>query len=87
VRFVVPLQGRRFIVLDDWIGGRSAFEIHTLLKAAADAREVKFGLLSSSARDSTVWAAWLAGFFLFLTKPVDPAEFGEFSRRIRLGEC
>jgi len=82
-----PLQGRQFIVLDDSIGGRSAFELHLLLRATPEAKEIKFGLLSSCAHDDTVRAAWLAGFDLFLTKPVDPAEFGEFSRRIRLKEC
>jgi RNA polymerase sigma-70 factor, ECF subfamily len=82
-----PLRGRQFIVMDDSIGGRSAFELHLLLRATPEAKEIKFGLLSSCAEDDTVRAAWLAGFDLFLTKPVDPAEFGEFSRRIRLKEC
>jgi RNA polymerase sigma-70 factor (ECF subfamily) len=82
-----PLQGRRFIVLDDWISGRSAFELHLLLKATPEAKEIKFGLLSGSAKDSTVRAAWLAGIDLFLIKPIDPAEFQEFSRRVRVGEC
>lgn len=82
-----PLQGRRFIVLDDWIGGRSAFELYTLLKAPPEAKEITFGLLAASTAESTVWAAHLAGLDLFLTKPIDPAEFEEFSRRVRLNGC
>jgi DNA-binding response OmpR family regulator len=75
-----PLRGRRFIVLDEWIGGRSAFELHTLLKAAAEAKEMAFGLfLAAPAADNTVFAAWAAGFDLLLTKPVDPAEFERYS--------
>jgi DNA-binding NarL/FixJ family response regulator len=78
-----PLRGRRFIVLDEWIGGRSAFELHTLLKAAAEAKEMAFGLfLAAPAADNTVFAAWAAGFDLLLTKPVDPAEFELYSRCI-----
>jgi RNA polymerase sigma factor (sigma-70 family) len=77
-----PLQGRRFIVLDEWVGGRSAFELHILLRATVEAKEMVFGLLAASPTESTLWAAWAAGFDLFLTKPVDPAEFGEFGRRI-----
>jgi RNA polymerase sigma-70 factor (ECF subfamily) len=78
-----PLNGRQFIVLDEWIGGRSAFELHILLKAAAEAKEMGFGLfLAAPAEDNTVFAAWAAGFELLLTKPIDPAEFGRFSQRI-----
>jgi DNA-binding response OmpR family regulator len=87
LRLSEPLRGKQFIVLDDSVGGRSAFELHLLLKAPAEAKEVVFGLLSSSSADSTVRAAWLAGFDLFLTKPVDPAEFGHYSRLILQGEC
>jgi DNA-binding response OmpR family regulator len=82
LRLSEPLRGKQFIVLDDSVGGRSAFELHLLMKAAVEAKEVVFGLLSASGADSTARAAWLAGFDLFLTKPVDPAEFGRLSRRI-----
>jgi RNA polymerase sigma-70 factor (ECF subfamily) len=82
IRLSEPLRGKRFLVLDDSVGGHSAFELHILLKACAAATEITFGLLSSSGAESTVRAAWLAGFDLFLTKPVDPAEFGRFSQRI-----
>jgi RNA polymerase sigma-70 factor, ECF subfamily len=78
-----PLSGRRFIVLDEWIGGRSAFELHTLLKAAVEAKETAFGLfIGAPAADNTVFAAWASGFDLLLTKPVDPAEFERYSRRL-----
>jgi RNA polymerase sigma-70 factor (ECF subfamily) len=82
LRFSEPLRAKQFILLDDWIGGRSAFELHTLLKAPAEAKDVLFGLLSSSGEESTVRAAWLAGFELFLTKPVNPVEFGRLSQRL-----
>jgi RNA polymerase sigma-70 factor, ECF subfamily len=82
LHLTAQLLGKRFIVLDDWIGGRSAFEVYTLLKATAEASGVLFGLLSASTEESTIWAAHLAGFDLFLIKPVDPEKFGRLSERI-----
>jgi RNA polymerase sigma-70 factor (ECF subfamily) len=83
VHLPVPLYGRQLIVLDEWVGGRSAFELLALLKIAAEAKETVFGLLlNAPAADSTVFAAWGAGFDLCLTKPVQPAEFERFGRHI-----
>ena len=56
--------------------------MYTLLKATAEANGVLFGLLSASTEESTIWAAHLAGFDLFLIKPVDPEKFGRLSERI-----
>ncbi len=82
------LRGKRYVILDEWIGGRSAFELHTLLRAHPDAKAMAFGLLlHAPAARSTVFAAWSAGFDLCLTQPVDPAEFGKLSRRVLEGSC
>jgi RNA polymerase sigma-70 factor (ECF subfamily) len=79
VRLAGALKGRQFIVLDEWIGGRSAFELHAMLKAAAEAPQLMFGLLLSAPRDETVFAGWCAGFQLVLAKEdLAPAEFEHF---------
>jgi CheY-like chemotaxis protein len=71
------------VVLDEWIGGRSAFEILAILKAAAESKEIAFFMLASAPKDSTVFAAWSAGVECFLTKPFDLAEFQTFMKRLR----
>jgi len=71
------------VVLDEWIGGRSAFEILAILKAAAESKEIAFFMLASAPKDSTVFAAWSAGVECFLTKPFDLEEFQRFMQRLR----
>jgi RNA polymerase sigma factor (sigma-70 family) len=71
------------VVLDEWIGGRSAFEILAILKAAAESKEIAFFMLASAPKDSTVFAAWSAGVECFLTKPFDLAEFQKFMKHLR----
>jgi RNA polymerase sigma-70 factor (ECF subfamily) len=83
--FHVPeaLKGTRLVLLDDPIGGRSAFELLILLKATVEAKGMSFFLLSSGASDSTVLAAHLVGVDCFLTKPYDLAEVEKFLGRLR----
>jgi RNA polymerase sigma-70 factor (ECF subfamily) len=76
-----PLEGKQFILLDEWLGGRSAFEVHTVLKALPALQETLFGLLASSpCQDQTAYAAWLAGFSMLLTKPFGIDEFAGLIR-------
>jgi len=80
------LNQARFIVLDEWIGGRSAFEIHAILKAAEESSHVYFGILLSSPVESTVFAAWAAGFELCLGKEgLSMDELRRFSKKILRG--
>ncbi len=68
--FHVPkcLTGSRLVVLDEWIGGRSAFELYSTLKASAEAPDMGFCLLLSKPAQSTLFAAWAAGFDLCFSK-------------------
>jgi RNA polymerase sigma factor (sigma-70 family) len=77
------LKGVSVVVLDEWIGGRSAFEILAILKAAAESKDLAFFMLASAPGDSTVFAAWAAGVDCFLTKPFDLAEFQKFMMHLR----
>jgi RNA polymerase sigma factor (sigma-70 family) len=77
-----PLGSARLVVLDEWVGGRSAFELYSVLKAAAEAKDMAFCLLLASPTDSTVFAAWAAGFDLCLAKEnLDAAEFQRLVER------
>jgi RNA polymerase sigma factor (sigma-70 family) len=91
VHLPTSMQGVSVVVLDEWIDGRSAFEILAMLKAAAESKEMAFFMLASAPRDNTVFAAWAAGVECFLTKPFDLAEFQKFMKRLRghnaTGEC
>lgn len=78
------MQGVSVVVLDEWIGGRSAFEILALLKAAAESKGIAFFMLASAPTDNTVFAAWAAGVECFLTKPFDLMEFQRFMRHLRV---
>lgn|GEM_PF-6341762 len=57
-----------FVLFDEMIGGRSVFELHTIFKAAVEAQNMAFGVLLDSPSDSTIFAAWAAGFDLCLSK-------------------
>jgi RNA polymerase sigma-70 factor (ECF subfamily) len=71
-----PLEGKQFILLDEWLGGRSAFEVHTVLKALPALADTLFGLLAMAPiQDQTAYAAWLAGFYMLLKKPFGIDEF------------
>jgi RNA polymerase sigma-70 factor (ECF subfamily) len=83
-----PLVGCRCIVLDEWIGGHSAFEFSTLLRATDEGRAAALFLLIDGNRpekeaENTAMAAYIAGFDMLLTKPFDIDEFQRFARRIR----
>ncbi len=86
----LPLVGSRCIVLDEWIGGRSAFELLPLLSATRERRKTAILLLVNAAAPErpvpsniTVQAAYAAGVDMLLTKPFEIAEFAEFSQRLR----
>jgi RNA polymerase sigma-70 factor (ECF subfamily) len=71
------------VVLDEWIAGRSAFEILVMLKAAAEAKSIAYFMLASAPGDSTIFAAHAAGVDCFLTKPFDLGEFQKFLTILR----
>ena len=85
-----PLAGSRCIILDEWIGGRSAFELLPLLSATRERKEAAILLLVNAAAPErpvpsniTVQAAYAAGVDMLLTKPFDIVEFANFGRQIR----
>ncbi len=84
-----PLRESRCIVLDEWIGGRSAFELLPLLSATAERKDTAIFLLMdalperASLSDITVHAAYAAGVDMLLTKPFQIAEFERFGRHLR----
>jgi RNA polymerase sigma factor (sigma-70 family) len=83
-RLTEPLRRRRFLVLDEQIGSHSAFELLALLKATPEANNTMIGLLVSSPTESTLWAAWIAGFDLCIGKPISLTEFRTRSIHARL---
>jgi RNA polymerase sigma-70 factor (ECF subfamily) len=69
VRFSPLLAGSDFILLDEWIAGRSAFELFTILRATPEGKKTHFCLLlAEPPADSSVFAAWITGFDICLTK-------------------
>ena len=84
VHIPAPSKEVRFVIIDEWVAGRSAFEIQAALKAAVESNGRYFGiLLSSPISESTVLAAWGAGFELCLSRDdLDPNELRRFSKEI-----
>jgi hypothetical protein len=84
-----PLRESRCIVLDGWIGGRSAFELLPLLSATAERKDAAIFLLMdplpgrSALSDITAHAAYAAGVDVLLSKPFEMAEFERFGGHLR----
>jgi RNA polymerase sigma factor (sigma-70 family) len=82
------LTGCRLIVLDEFVGGRSAFELSVLWRSTDEGRRAGILLLIDGRDDpakteNTVLAAYLAGFDMLLTKPFERGELESFARRMR----
>ena len=81
------LQGTRFLILDERIGGHSAFELYPILRATAEGKAMATCLLLDPAGEqdsrARVLSAWASGFDLCLTKPVESEEFARFAKVIR----
>ena len=86
------LKGTHFIVLDQRIGRHSAFELNLILRAAQKEDNIimshcilldQFDPSDKEATQISVFASWLSGFDLCLTKPVLPEEFERLVRGIR----
>lgn len=86
------LKGTQFLVLDQQIGIHSAFELNTILRAAEkeDNALIAHCLLiepgdptDEQAFHVRLFATWLSGFDLCLSKPVNPAEFESLAKRCR----
>lgn len=81
------LARAQLLLLNEWIEGRSAFEVSTLLKATAEREGLALGLLLEARPEpemrQTLLAAWVTGFDLVLTKPVVPAELERFAKLLR----
>ncbi len=77
------LADAAFIVLDEWIEGRSAFQLLPLLRATVEAADLRICLLlnnpGTKENDSAIQSAWVAGLDLVLNKPVDAAEFERYA--------
>lgn len=79
------LKESRCLVLDEWIGGRSAFE---WISAAVERKNVGLLLLAGQqgkVPETLVRAAYMAGVDMLLTKPFNIAEFENFGRQLRAG--
>jgi RNA polymerase sigma-70 factor (ECF subfamily) len=96
VDFVLPnaLKGTQFVILDERIGSRSAFELHLILRAAEKENNVTIAhciLLDAldppdeETKQISVFASWLTGFDVCFMKPIVPREFEGFARRVREG--
>ena len=77
------LRETKFVILDEQVGGRSAFELWAMLKAAAESADITSGILLSRPSDNTIFAAWAAGFDLCLGKGSDLADLPRYCRSIR----
>ena len=88
------LKGTHFLVLDQRIGSHSAFELNLILRAAEKEDNIimahcilldQFDPTDEEASHISVFASWLSGFDLCLTKPVKSEEFERLASRIRDG--
>jgi RNA polymerase sigma-70 factor (ECF subfamily) len=86
------LKGTDFVILDQRIGSHSAFELNLILRAAEKEDNIimahcilldPFDPTDEEATHISVFASWLSGFDLCLTKPVKPEEFESLARRLR----
>jgi len=85
------LKGTHYLILDQHIGKRSAFELHTILRAAEKEDDILMMhciLLDNhwtkeQANDITSVAVWLSGFNVSLFKNVTPEEFEVSARQVR----
>jgi RNA polymerase sigma-70 factor (ECF subfamily) len=82
-----PIPQCRCVVLDEFIGKHSAFEIATLIRSTEWGRDTSLFLLADRSKgakefDLTVLAAYVAGFDMLLSKPFALEEFTDFLRRI-----
>ncbi|MHB0999127.1 MAG: RNA polymerase sigma factor [Armatimonadota bacterium] len=59
------LVGSKMIIFDEWLGGRSSFELFNILKVSMESEGKGFCMLAASPSESTLFAAWAAGLDLF----------------------
>lgn len=76
------LRDTEFVILDEQVGGRSAFELWAILKAAAEWADIASGILLTRPSSNTIFAAWAAGFDLCLGKG-GLADLPRFCEKIR----
>ncbi|HEX5324390.1 MAG TPA: hypothetical protein VFW40_11430 [Capsulimonadaceae bacterium] len=81
------LKGCDCLVLDEWIGGRSSFELIALLNASAERDAATLFCLfgdknSNPTAETTVLAAYALGVDVLLTKPFAMDEFHSLVQRV-----
>lgn len=81
-----PMPLCRCVVLDEFVGKHSAFEIAALIRSTEWGRDTALFLLADGSKgskefDLTVLAAYIAGFDMLLSKPFALQEFTDFMRR------
>jgi RNA polymerase sigma-70 factor (ECF subfamily) len=86
-----PMPLCRCVVLDEFVGKHSAFEIATLIRSTEWGRDTSLFLLADGSKgskefDLTVLAAYVAGFDMLLSKPFALQEFTNFMQRIYEGQ-
>jgi len=87
-RLPEEMSDTRFVVIDEMVGGRSAFELQAILKALAESSELYTGILlgRSAHLKSSVMAAWCAGFDLCLVRDgLDVSEFRDLCAKLLAG--
>lgn len=86
------LRDTHLVILDEHVGRHSAFEINLILRAAEKADNVTmahcilldpFDPADEETSRISVYASWLSGFELCLTKPVNPDDFANLAKRVR----
>ena len=85
LRLPDEMRDIRFVVIDESVGGRSAFELQTILKATEESPALYTGVLlrRSPHLDSSILAAWCAGFDLCLVGDgLDMAEFRDLCGKL-----
>jgi RNA polymerase sigma factor (sigma-70 family) len=76
------LKKYQAIILDEWIGGRSALEFLMHIRARPDTRGIPVGLLCSDPTEFTVTAYFAAGVAPLINKN-DPDEFARLGERFK----
>jgi hypothetical protein len=74
------LSGCWLVILDELVGGHSAFALSTLIRSGAEGANMNLMLLATgdhteAESSATAMAAYIAGFDLMLTKPFQTEEF------------
>jgi RNA polymerase sigma factor (sigma-70 family) len=75
------VKGFEVLILDDWIGGRSAFEFLMYIRSRLETKYIPVGVLSSNPSEFTVSAYFIAGVNRLVNKN-DPSQIAQLAEPI-----